>query len=91
MFSPNSNGINVSRKVKIELVKGGPIHLDFKIEGEVISMELVCPMCATDTFVFSRDKEMGGCTNPECPCVLLYRLKTKTDMSNVRWNIPSPK
>jgi len=49
---------------------------------------MVCPMCQTETFVFSIDKEMGGCTNPNCPCVLLYRLKTKADMSKVQWNIP---
>ena len=78
----------MSRKAKVKLVKGGPIHLDFVIEGEVISYEMVCPMCQTETFVFSIDKEMGGCTNPNCPCVLLYRLKTKADMSKVQWNIP---
>jgi len=78
----------MSKKVKVELVKGGPIHLDFVIEGEIISMELICPMCKAETFVFSIDKEMGGCTNPDCPCVLLYRLKTTADMSQVQWNIP---
>ena len=78
----------MSRKVKVKLVKGAPIHLDFVIGGEIISMELVCPMCGTDTFVFGIDKEKCACTNPDCPCVLLYRLKTKTDMSKVQWNIP---
>ena len=78
----------MSKKVKVELVMGAPIHLDFVIEGEIISMELVCPMCGTDTFVIGIDKEMGGCTNHDCPSVLLYRLKTKADMSQVQWNIP---
>jgi len=81
----------MSRKVKVELVKGAPIHLDFVFEGEIIGMELICPMCGTDTFVFGIDKAKGGCTNPECPCVLLYRLKTKTDMTKVQWNIPKQK
>ena len=78
----------MSRKVKGKLVVGAPIHLDFVIDGEVISTELICPMCKNDTFVFSIDKEMCGCTNPDCPCVLIYKLKTKTDMSQVQWNIP---
>ena len=78
----------MSKKVKVELVMGAPIHLDFVIGGEIISMELVCPMCGTDTFVFGIDKEKGGCTNLDCTCVLLYKLKTKTDMSKVEWNIP---
>ena len=78
----------MSRKVKGKLVMGAPIHLDFIINGEVLSMELVCPMCKTDTFVIGIDRELGGCTNPDCPCVLLYKLKTKTDMSKVQWNIP---
>ena len=78
----------MSRKVKVKLVTGAPIHLDFVIGGEIISMELVCPMCGVDTFVLGIDKAMGGCTNPGCTCVLLYKLKTKADMSKVEWNIP---
>lgn len=39
----------MSRKVKAKLVKGGPIRLDFVIEGEVISYEMVCPMCQAET------------------------------------------
>ena len=78
----------MSRKVKVKLVKGAPIHLDFVIGGEIISMELICPMCGTDTFVIGIDKEKGACTNPDCHAVCLYKLKTKTDMSKVQWNIP---
>ena len=78
----------MSRKVKAQLVSGAPIHLDFVIEGEIISMELICPMCGTDTFVIGIDKEKGACTNPDCHAVCLYKLKTKTDMSKVQWNIP---
>ena len=78
----------MSKKVKVELILGKPIHFDICVDGEYISYELICPMCRTDTFVMSLDKEYGGCTNPDCPCVLLYKLKTKTDMSQVGWNIP---
>jgi len=77
----------MSKKIKAQLVMGKPIHFDLMVDGEQISFELVCPMCGNKFWVMSIDKEMGGCTDPECPCVALYRLKTTADMSQVRWKI----
>ena len=78
----------MSRELKAKLVTGKPIHFDFNIEGQIITFELVCPMCGNKFFVFSMDKEMGGCTDPSCPCVLLERLPdAESDMSKVEWKL----
>ena len=71
--------------MKAKLVKGAPIHFDLMIDGEQISFELVCPMCGNKFWVISIDKQLGGCTDPDCPCVALNRLNTVADMSQVRW------
>ena len=75
------------KKLKVKLVMGKPIHFDLMIDGEVTSYELVCPICGNKFWVGSLDKEMVGCTDPDCPCVALYRLKTTADMSQARWKI----
>ena len=77
----------MGKKHKVKIVKGAPIHLDLMIDGEVISFELVCPMCGNKFWVVSVDKQLGGCTDPECPCVALVRLKTTADMTKVTWAI----
>ena len=78
----------MSKKVKVELVKGAPIHFDICVNGEWITYELVCPTCGNKFWVMSLDKEEGACVDPNCPTVCLFKLKTVADMSKVGWNIP---
>ena len=77
----------MGKTIKAKLVMGKPIHFDLMIDGEQISYELVCPMCGNKFWVGSIDKEMVGCTDPDCPCVALYKLNTVADMSQVRWKV----
>ena len=56
-------------------IKGSPLHFDLIVDGELISYELVCPMCRFKTFVVSLDKEWGGCANEDCPGVCFGRIE----------------
>lgn len=77
----------MGRKEKVQLVRGAPLHLDLLIDGEVISMELVCP-CGNRLFVISKDKLYGGCNKEDCKFVLLFQLRNTADMSQVKWVTP---
>ena len=66
---------------------GQPLEFDIEIEGKVISYRLVCPMCGETHFVISTDYALGGCVNPDCPCVCFERLRDYVDPGGVGWAI----
>ena len=75
----------MAKKTVAEGITGSPLHFDLEIDGEVITYELVCPMCGESNFVISNDHDIGGCINEGCPCICFMRLKDYTDMEGVGW------
>ena len=67
--------------------EGRPIEIDFVHNGNTIGYRMVCPMCGSLNFILSHDYELGGCANPDCPCVCFERLRDYVDPGGVGWAI----
>ncbi len=69
-------------------IGGRPIYITFSfVGGNEVEYQLVCPICGTTEFVFSTDKELGGCTNEGCSCICFERVKDSADLGGVKWMI----
>lgn len=68
-------------------IGGRPIHLDFEIDGEIFSFKLKCPMCGSEYFLLATDLSCGGCSNGNCSCICLERLRDVAYEEGVQWVI----
>ena len=78
----------MGRQVKAKLVRGQPVSLDFLVEDQWISYDMICPKCSNKIFVVAIDKSRIACTDQDCHAVMFIRTpETSVDMSEVSWKI----
>lgn len=74
----------MAKEVK-ENIEGKPIEITFDIGGQFYEFRLVCPMCGETNFAFSKDKALGGCVNPNCPCICFERIRDCVGEGGISW------